>query len=74
MSILVQICLHACLFVISANCIEHLCVLGMTDRRLRKQGPYCQAVCSGEDSWGNPVAGVFSLVYLTLISPLFGHL
>lgn len=45
MSILVQI-LHTSLFVISANCIEHLLVLGMMDGRLTKQGAYFQAACS----------------------------
>lgn len=45
MSILVQI-LHTSLFVISANYIEHLLVLGIIDGRLMNRGAYLQAACS----------------------------
>ena len=45
-------------------------MFGMIDVRLLKQGAYLQAICSSEDSQGDPAAGVFSLVFLALISPL----
>ena len=70
MNILVQISLHTCPFVSLASCTEHLFVFGMIDVRLLKQGAYLQAICSSEDSQGDPAAGVFSLVFLALISPL----
>ena len=44
-------------------------MFGMIDLRLLKQGPYLQAVCSREDSWGNPAVGDFSLVFLLLTLP-----
>ena len=44
-------------------------MFGMIDVRLLKQGPYLEAICSREDSWGNPAAGDFSLVFLPLTLP-----
>ena len=68
-NMLVQLPLHTCPFVISPSCIEHTSVFGMINVRLLKQGPYLEAICSREDSWGNPAAGDFSLVFLPLTLP-----
>lgn len=73
MNILVQISLHTSTFVISANCTEHVLVLGVIDLRLLKQSPCLQAGCSREESQGNSLVGVFS-VFSMLLSPLLGHL